>query len=246
MEENKNETSSRGNDKMLPASIIIAAVLIMVGLVYNAGKKDLSAGNQANQLAAAQNQPTQETGSPEKVRAFSKEDHVLGDPNAPVKFIMFSDFECPYCKTFHETVKKLSTEYEGRVAFVFRQFPMHSKSGTEAVATECAASFGGSEKFWAFADEIFATTPSNDGLDLAQLPKIAVKLGFDEAAFNTCLKSGKFEDRIKADMKDASAAGLQGTPYTVIVAPSGNVITVNGAYPYEAVKEKIEQALKLK
>ena len=107
MEENKNETSSRGNDKMLPASIIIAAVLIMVGLVYNAGKKDLSAGNQANQLAAAQNQPTQETGSPEKVRAFSKEDHVLGDPNAPVKFIMFSDFECPYCKTFHETVKKV-------------------------------------------------------------------------------------------------------------------------------------------
>jgi len=240
MEENKIEAVEVKKDWMLPASIIIAAVVISVGLFYNAGKNDLSQGPQ-------QNPGVEQAGSPKNVKAFSADDHILGNPNASVKLILFSDFECPYCKTFHEdTVQKLAKEYDGKVAIAFRQFPIHSQSGKEAIASECVASLGGNDKFWAFVDELFAVTPSNDGLDLTQLPKMAKKVGVDEAEFNKCLTSGKFDARITADVQDGKAAGLQGTPYTIVVAPTGDVFPINGAYPYDTVKQTVEQALKLK
>ena len=241
MEENKIETVAEKKDWMLPASILIAALVISVALVYNTGKKDLAGGQQPV------NQGTEQAGSPKNVKAFSTDDHILGNPNAPVKLILFSDFECPYCKIFHEdTVKKLATEYDGKVAIAFRHFPAHSQSGKEAIASECVASLGGNDKFWAFVDEIFAVTPANDGLDLSQLPKMAKKVGVNEADFNKCLTSGKFDEKITADVQDGRGAGLQGTPYTIVVAPSGDVFPINGAYPYDTVKKTIEQALKLK
>jgi protein-disulfide isomerase len=94
MEENKFEEVKEKKDWMLPASILIAALVISLALVHNTGKKDLSAGQPGNQ-------ETQQVGSPKNVKPFNANDHILGDQNAPVKVIVFSDFECPYCKTFH-------------------------------------------------------------------------------------------------------------------------------------------------
>lgn len=233
------EGTKEKKDWMLPASILISALVISVALVYNTGKKDLSAGQPVVQ-------GNEQAGSPKNVKPFSANEHVLGNPNAPVKLILFSDFECPFCKTFHEdTVRKIATDYDGKVAIAFRQFPIHSQSGKEAIASECVASLGGNDKFWAFVDEIFAITPSNDGLDLSELPKIAEKVGVNVNDFNACLTSGKFDAKITADMQDAKVAGLQGTPYTIVIAPSGDAIPISGAYPYATVKQTIDQALKL-
>lgn len=116
------------------------------------------------------------------VRAVSNEDHVLGDRNAPVKLIEFSDLECPFCKRFHPTAKQVVTEYAGKVALVYRHFPLdslHAKARKEAEATECANEQGGNDKFWAYMDRLFDVTPSNDGLDLAELPKIAAFVGLE-------------------------------------------------------------------
>ncbi len=189
------------------------------------------------------------------VRPVNGADHILGDPDAPVKLVEFSDFECPFCKRFHPTTKRLMDEYgeEGKVAWVYRHFPLdaiHSKARKEAQASECANELGGNEAFWAYTDRLYEVTPSNNRLDLAQLPRIAQEIGLDRAAFETCLegdlRGGKYAAHIEADVQDAAASGGTGTPFSLVIAPNGKIFIVNGAQPYAALKSIIDLALKEK
>ena len=187
------------------------------------------------------------------VKPVHDEDHILGNKDAPVKVIEFSDFECPFCKRFHATMKQLMQEYggeNGKVAWVFRHFPideLHSKARKEAQAAECANELGGSQAFWAFADKLFAVTPSNNRMDLEQLPKLAEEIGLDRARFETCLegdsRGGKYAAHIEENVQDAIASGGTGTPYTLVIAPNGQKFPINGAQPYQAVKSIVDLAL---
>lgn len=160
----------------------------------------------------------------DKVRPVSKADHILGDFSAPIKIIEFSDLECPFCKTFHDTLHAVMQTYGSKTAWVYRHFPidqLHSKARQEAQATECANALGGNDKFWAYVDKVFSVTPSNNGLDPALLPQIATQIGLDEAQFRSCLTSGQYADRVAADEADAKNAGGRGTPYSIVVADRG-------------------------
>ncbi len=181
------------------------------------------------------------------------EDHILGNPDAPVKLVEFSDFECPFCKRFHLTMKRLMNEYgkDGKVAWVYRHFPLdslHSKARKEAQAAECANELGGNEAFWSYSDRLFEVTPSNDRLDLALLPRIAQEIGLDRAAFEACLegdsRGGKYAAHIEADVQDATASGGTGTPYSLVIAPNGKTFPITGAQPLAALKSIIDLALK--
>jgi protein-disulfide isomerase len=187
------------------------------------------------------------------VKPVTADDHVLGKPDAPVKVIEFSDFECPFCKGFHGTLKQMMDEYgsTGQVAWVYRHFPLddlHSKARKEAQAAECANELGGNQAFWAYAETLFEVTPSNDRLDLTVLPDIAEKVGLDRAKFEACLagdeNGGKFADHIEADYQDATAAGGTGTPFTIILGADGEAFPLTGAQPYGAIKSIIDLALK--
>ena len=102
------------------------------------------------------------------VRQVTDSDHLRGDPKAKVKVVEFSDLECPFCKRFHVTMQQVIEEYDGKVAWIYRHFPLdslHSKARKEAEASECAAELGGNDGFWAYIDKLFEITPSNNGLD---------------------------------------------------------------------------------
>ena len=187
------------------------------------------------------------------VKPVNGEDHIRGNANASVKIVEFSDFECPFCKSFHASMKQVMNDYEkgGKVAWVYRHFPLdqiHSKARKEAQAAECAAELGGNNAFWTFADGLFEITPSNNRLDLALLPKIAEGMGLDKTKFAACLegdqRGGKFAAHIEANEQDGMAAGGTGTPYSVVINAKGHIFPVNGAMPYEAVKAIIDAALK--
>jgi len=189
------------------------------------------------------------------VKPVDGEDHVLGDPGASVKLVEFSDFECPFCKRAHPTLKQIMAEYgeTGQVAWVYRHFPLdtlHKKARKEAQASECANELGGNDAFWAYIDRIYEITPSNDQLDLSLLPKIAEEIGLDRDAFEDCLagdsRGGKYADHIESDFQDAVASGGTGTPYMVVIAPNGETFPINGAQPFAAVKSIIELALNKK
>ena len=127
---------------------------------------------------------------------------------------------------------------------IFPIASLHAKAIKEAEATECAAELGGNAIFWQYLDTIFETTNSNDSLDPLKLPEIAVSLGLDEAAFNTCLSSGKHNAFILQSVEDAVKAGARGTPYSVILSKSGDKMIINGAESMAKIKIKIDSFLK--
>ena len=172
-----------------------------------------------------------------KIEPVTGDDHILGNPKAPIMIVEFSDTECPYCKTFHATMHQVIDTYgkTGKVAWVYRHFPIdniHSKARKEAEATECAAELGGNDGFWKYLDNLYKITPSNNELDLSLLPKIAEDSGLDKEKFVTCLDSGKYADKVEKDYQDAVAAGGQGTPYPVIITKREKIPINEGAIPF--------------
>ncbi|MDO8557428.1 MAG: thioredoxin domain-containing protein [Candidatus Jorgensenbacteria bacterium] len=231
------------NDKfVLPVSILVAGILISGAVVYSTGKKSLD----ANIGKTVVQKDASGQAALEKIKPVGADDHIFGNVAAPVKIVEFSDTECPFCKNFDVTMKQIMNEYAGKVAWVYRHFPLaqlHPKAQHESVATECANEFGGSEKFWAYLNRIFEVTPSNNGLDPAELPKIATYIGLDATKFNECLGSTRYDKRIADDITDAANSGGRGTPYSIVIAQNGKKFLISGAQPYEFVKSVINLAL---
>lgn len=233
----------------VPTAIIIAGALIAAALYFGGGRAETStvgeAPRTANMGSATGNTPTQPPGpTVGEIREVTTEDHIRGAQNAKVTVVEYSDFECPFCKRFHPTMQKLISEYPNDVRWVYRHAPLvqlHSKAPKEAEATECAGEQG---KFWELADRIFEVTPANDGLNLADLPKLAREAGVPNIQqFQSCLDSGKYAQHVEDDLEDAKNAGMRGTPYSVVIAPNGEKFPISGAQPYESVKQVVEKAL---
>jgi len=226
---------------LIPGAIILAGIIVAVSIIIsNSGGKAPTAGNPEN--GNAPSSPTAENAA-----SVTAADHILGDPNASVLLIEFSDLECPFCKTFHSTMAQIMEEYgkDGRVAWVYRHFPLtqiHPKAPTEAEASECAAELGGNDAFWTYINRIFEITPSNNRLDLNLLPQVAEDIGLNRAAFETCLASGKYKDKIEANYNDAINSGGRGTPHTIIRTKDGST-SFSGALNVSQVRTLVEQAL---
>lgn len=220
----------------VPISIVVAGILIAGAVYYSSGKTPTKTALQAVQ-------PTTTS-----MRPISADDHILGNPNADLIIVEYSDTECPFCKQFHATLQRVMAEYgkDGKVAWVYRHFPivsLHSKAPKEAEALECANELGGPAKFWEYTNTIYQVTTSNNTLDPSQLPVIAKTVGLDVAKFNTCLSSGKYAAKVQADYDDAVKAGGRGTPNSIIVSKDGTQTVVQGAQPYDALKATLDALL---
>jgi predicted DsbA family dithiol-disulfide isomerase len=209
------------NTLTIPIAIIVAGALIGGAVILSnrgaANNPNLIANNVGNNPNVVAAEPLDLN-----LNTVDMNDHIIGNPNAPVVVVEYSDTECPFCKMFHGTMHKLTDQYatSGNMAWVYRHFPLetlHAYAKNEAAATECVALLGGNDKFWVFTDSIYETTTSNDGLDPAQLPILAEKAGVDRGAFEACLDSGKTIADVDRDMADAQQLGARGTPYTVLV-----------------------------
>lgn len=220
----------------MPITIVVAGLLI-AGAVFLVG--------------TSRTPGTTGTDGTIKAQAYDpSRDHILGNPNAPVKVIEYADLECPYCKTFHTTMHQVMDYYGegGQVAWVYRAFPLtsiHSKAPKEAEASECAAAQGGDAAFFAYLDKIYEITPSENNLDLAELPLVAGQLGLNVDAFNKCLNDGTYSAKVTASYNEAIIAGGQGTPYVLIMAndalvPGGNL---SGSQPYDSMRAIIDAVL---
>ncbi len=235
--ENQVPTQEKIHPLLIPFSIIVAGALIGAGIFLSSKSQTSVRSTQIPNVPATIN-----------MLPVTAEDHILGNPNAPVMIVEYSDTECPFCKVFHLTMKRVMAEYgtEGKVAWVYRHFPiaeLHSRAQKEAEATECVAELGGNEKFWKYLDTIFVQTNSNDSLDPAALPAIAKSIGIDEKKFNECLSSGKYATKILASIQDAQRAGSEGTPNTILITRDGQKATIQGAQPYETLKAVIDVAI---
>lgn len=186
--------------------LIIVVALIAVGLIL------MVRGNKTNNGAT--------------VRPIDSTDHIWGDPKAPVKMIVYSDFECPFCAQFAATMKKIETEFFGKIAITFRHYPLagHPDAKKAAEASECAGEEG---KFWEMHDKLFADNVAGK-MSVDRFKQDAVDLGLNQKQFSQCLDSGKYNNKVSEQKSEGDKAGITGTP-TIFV--NGNIYP--GAYPFE-------------
>lgn len=245
----KNKNPIMGNIvPILIVALVVAA--FFVGSLYSKVQvleKTGGTGTTANtQKPAAQARPT-------KGVASVDDDPFIGDKDAPITIIEFSDYECPFCKRFADnTLPELKKNYidTGKVKLVYRDLPLgfhEPMASKEAIAANCAMEQGGNSKYFEYHDEIFNRTISNgNGLNDANLETIAVDLGLNLSKFNTCIKDPKQAEEVKKDLADAAKAGATGTP-TFIIGKSTDNGEIDGsllvgAQPYAAF-EAILQTL---
>lgn len=183
------------------------------------------------------------------VRRVSRQrDHIYGDPDAEISLIEYSDFECSYCKKFHTRVKPVVDAYKGKVNWVYRHFPLniHNPGAQkQAEASECANELGGNEAFWKYADTIFARTKSNGkGFPINKLVPLAKEIGLDETEFQSCLKSGRYTERVQEDLADGSRSGVTGTPGNILLNnKTGEVRFLKGAVSTKLLEENFSRML---
>ena len=223
------------SEYILPITIVVAGALI-AGAVFFVGKNGTKPST---------------TGTLQAIdfRAVDTTDHTLGNPNATVKVIEYADLECPYCKVFNTTMHQVMDYYgqSGTVSWTYRAFPLgqiHSKAPKEAEAAECAADQGGSKAYFAYIDKVYEVTPSENNLDLTQLPVFAKDIGINVDTFNTCLSSGKYAQKVQDSYNEAIKSGGQGTPYILITkAGSTDALPLSGAQAYDSMRAAIDGIL---
>lgn len=218
-----NENQSTFKEYFLPISILVAAVLISVSLVVTAANSDQTANTKD---AVTGNK------SAKNVAEVTEDDHIRGSMDAPIKIVEYSDLECPYCNSFHDTMKKVMDEYGDQVAWVYRHFPLtniHPEAKPAAEASECVADLGGNEAFWSFTDYIFENQAR---LGSGLITEAATNAGVSESELQSCLDSDKYLADVESDQENGIESGAQGTPYSVIITENGNYSSIPGALPY--------------
>jgi len=247
-----------GNKSQILAVILLVIASFIIGSLWTKIQyleKNGSVAKQtapiAQQAVAPQAAPPEDT-TPKKVSV--DDDPVLGDKNAKVTLIDFTDYECPFCKRYYdETFSQIKKDYldTGKIKYVVRDLPLsfHANAHKEAQAAECAREQGGDAAYYKYHDEIFKRTASNGtGLALDKLSVIANDLGLNGNTLQSCLDSEKYKGEVDKDLADASAVGASGTPtFFIGKSTSDGVITgtkIVGAQPYSAFQAEIDKQLK--
>src|SRR3972149_2656664 len=217
------------------STFVLLAVVIIAGffVLKPSGGTGAVVGNTDT---GSNNQPSINANS-----LIEDNDPVLGDPNAGITILEFSDFQCPFCaRAFEGAVadfKASSYFANGEVNLIYKQFPLnsiHPQAQKAAEASLCADAQG---KFWEMHDTLFT---NQQALDVASLKSYAQQLGLNTGDFNSCLDSGDSASEVSKETAQATAAGGRGTPFFIIVnTESGDATSISGAYPWSQLEAAI-------
>ncbi len=201
------------------------------------------------ELKVLQNQlPTSQPKIPMKISV--DDDPVIGNPDAPITIIEFTDFQCPFCARFHtQTLPLIFEEYiePGKVKLVVRDFPIqsiHPNAVPAAVASECANEQG---KVKEMHDMLFynqnqwGKQKTADAVSL--FSQYATEIQLDQEIFDSCIISGKYIDEIQNDLNDGRKYGVTGTPGFFIGNDQLGYVELKGAQPFDSFKKVIDAQL---
>ena len=225
------------NAYAIPLSVIIAAIMVSGSILYAGG-----GGSGPSQRAAIG-----QGGEPAAIvdtEGIEDDDPSIGEADAPVTIVEFSDFQCPFCRSFYSgAYQQIKEKYvnSGQVRIVYRDFPLafHSAARPSAIGGECADEQG---KFWEYHDKLFEEQAKQGNgtinYGVTEIKQWASEIGLNTGQFNECLDSEKYGDEVDNDLEAGQRAGVSGTPSFVI---NGRLII--GAQPFATFEEAIESAL---
>jgi len=158
----------------------------------------------------------------------------LGNANAPVTIVAFTDYQCPSCAAMHPALERLVNEYGTKVRLVTRDFPLtqHAEAFKAAEAAEAARDQG---RYWEYVQILLR---NQSALSVEKLKTYASELALDRTRFDTALDSGKFAESVQRDIEEGMKLGINGTPALFI---NGRRVTAQG---YDELKASVEAALK--
>jgi protein-disulfide isomerase len=167
-----------------------------------------------------------------------------GREDAPVTLLEFTDYQCPYCRAFHDhTWPELKRTFvdTGKLQFVLLDLPLdfHAHAEPAAEAAHCAGAQSG---YWAMHDALFA----GGGLDPSAIEQLARDQGLDLARFNACLESHRYRQEIEENARLAHSLGLDGTPSFILGTVKDGVLhgeALEGALSAEEFEAHITEAL---
>ena len=224
------------------AALVALAFLagVLVGFVIWGRTPNSSQATVANQSAtqAPVVQAPVQTAVPQYIRYDVPAEGFpsLGPKDAPIVIVEFSDFQCPFCKRFHdETFQQLLAAYPGKIRFVYRQFPLTSIHPNASPAAEAAMCADEQNVFWKYHDKLF---DNQQVLGEQTYIQIASDLGLDMTAFQDCLTNHRYQQDIQADSDFAVSKGVNATPTFFI-----NGLAVVGAQPLDVFKQVIDKEL---
>lgn len=175
--------------------------------------------------------------------ALEKDDVVLGNPDAKIAIVEFTDYQCPFCLSFHRSAySEIKKNYidTGKVRYVVRDFPLsfHPEAESAAIAANCAGKQG---KYWEMRDELFANQSS---LGNTLYARLAIQLEMDEASFKNCSEQGDIAKLVQSDVSYGESIGVRGTPnFFVGRIDDTNLVDIKqitGAQPYRAFSNAID------
>jgi len=137
------------------------------------------------------------------------DDHIQGDPAAPIILVEYGDYQCPHCRHAYPIVKRIQKHFGKQLAFVFRNFPLNEIHPNAEAAAEAAEFAATRQRFWEMHDGIFE---NQDSLGLPLLVSLAESLGFPAKEFEAAMETGEFTPRVKGDFVGGVRSGVNGTP----------------------------------
>ncbi|MDD4995450.1 MAG: thioredoxin domain-containing protein [Patescibacteria group bacterium] len=221
------------------ASFSTIAAIILVLAMYSGNPLSFAKNDAAGDAVAAGAQEAvaaEEDVGVAEVPAVGETDYAVGPEDASITLIEYSDFECPYCLSYKTTMDQVLKDYDGKIRFVFRHFPLsfHENARGAAMAAECAGEQG---KFWEMYEKIFdANADGTMGTDVWK--QAAKEIGLNTGDFNVCLDENRYDSKINEEMQTGAQAGVRGTPATFI-----NGQMVSGALPIADLEAILDQIL---
>lgn len=178
--------------------------------------------------------------TPSKSNIVPISDHILGNQDAKIILVEYSDFQCPACGAYHPIVKQLNLELAGRIKFVYRHFPLtqiHSNARLAALFSEAA---GKQNKFWEMHDVLFENqnkwSDDKDAKDL--FIEYARSLNLDIEKFKNDLASDDVKGKVEEDFQSGVKLGVNSTPSFFL-----NGTKLQNPKNYEAFKKLLEEAI---
>ena len=235
-QEQKNQTGvGQPNPYLMPIAILVAGILI-AGTIFLTGGGSLDSN-------------TPRSGTPNDSEVAEESDFeaviniegwsFLGDEDAPVVMVEYSDFACSFCARFWgDTLPLIKERYvdTGQVKFVYKDFPVVGG----AMAAEAAHCASEQDAYWEYHDLLFSRVNQDRQTwnDVEVHRDYANRLNLDATALVECFKSRRYQEKISESAREAQALGGSGTPFFVV-----NGTPISGAQPFCVFQQAIEQAL---
>jgi protein-disulfide isomerase len=231
--------------------LVLVIFAFLLGMLTNKVlylEDQVKKGANANTAEQANGQDTlpEQAAPPQVVDVESGHLPILGNKDAKVTIVAFSDLQCPFCKRYlDETHEQLKETYidTGKAKFAFRHYPLtsiHPNAQIASEASECANEQG---KFWEYHDKVFAEQETWSPLTLTDVTNSLVSyagdLGLNTDQFRSCVEGEKYKDKVNEDLEAGNQVQVDGTPAFFV-----NGYRLVGAQPFSEFERVIEEELK--